>query len=302
MISKNFDTLKTWMKKLITSLSIQSTKKKTQRKRQADTSGRYSHMVGLSIVQFAQSPHIVLPMTTNMTKQEINSYINMIQPTGGEANIGRALNFVRSNILSKINLSKRGEKTRNIVVLISTDKSIDEAKDAAIRLKNDGALLIKLKIGQSNQRLISRSTGSLGTEFRFENFDQLEPKRHQIKSTICKASIRKRALRPRRFNTRSRYLKARRGPIGPKGDRGLPGLPGQQGIPGECCSNCREVFNSLLLEQNFVDNKKQHKKSNGKEDCVPVLTENQVIGIVKKYFDEILNEKLDAILKQKLDK
>ena len=57
---------------------------------------------------------------------------------GGEANIGRALNFVRSNILSEINLSKRNVKTRNIVVLISTDKSIDEAKDTAIRLKNDG--------------------------------------------------------------------------------------------------------------------------------------------------------------------
>merc|ERR1719354_585875 len=216
MISKNFDTLKTWMKKLITSLSIQSTQRKVSRKRQADTSGRYSHGVGLSIVQFAQSPHIVLPMTTSMTKQEINSYINMIQPTGGEANIGRALNFVRNNILSKINISNNGVKNRNIVVLISTDKSIDEVKDAAIRLKNDGALLINLKIGPSNQRLISRSTGSLGTEFRFENFDQLEPKRHQIKTTICKASIKKRAIRPRRFNQRSRYLKARRGPIGPK--------------------------------------------------------------------------------------
>ena len=45
---------------------------------------------------------------------------------------------MRSNILSEINLSKRNVKTRNIVVLISTDKYIDEAKDAAIRLKNDG--------------------------------------------------------------------------------------------------------------------------------------------------------------------
>ena len=56
--------------------------RKLSRKRQADTSRRYSHGVGLSIVQFAQSPHIVLPMTTSMTKQETNSYINMIQPTG----------------------------------------------------------------------------------------------------------------------------------------------------------------------------------------------------------------------------
>ena len=59
---------------------------------------------------------------------------------GGEANMGRALNFVRSNILSEINLSNRITKNRNIVVLISTDKSIDEAKDAAIKLKNDGLL------------------------------------------------------------------------------------------------------------------------------------------------------------------
>ena len=44
---------------------------------------------------------------------------------------------MRSNILSKIN---RVEKTRNIVVLISTDKSIEEAKDAALRLKSDGLL------------------------------------------------------------------------------------------------------------------------------------------------------------------
>merc|ERR1719354_176620 len=209
----------------------------------------------------------------------------MIQPTGGEANIGRALNFVRSNILSKVNLSKRDEKNRNIVVLISTDKSIEEVKDAELRLKNDGALIIKLKIGPSNQRLISRSAGSLGTEFRLDNFDQLEPKRHQIKSSICKASIRKRAIRPRRFNTRSRYLRARRGPVGPKGERGLPGLPGKQGIPGENCSNCREVFTSLLLEQNFAANKKQQEKLNEIGNCVPVLTENQVIQIVKKYFD-----------------
>jgi len=110
------------------------------------------------------------------------------------------------------------------------------------------------------------------------------------------------ALRPRIFNTRNRYLRARRGPIGPKGDRGLPGLPGKQGIPGESCSNCREVFNSLLLEQNFVANKKQQKKSGDKGDCFPGLTENQVIEIVKKYFDEILSEKLDAILKKKLGK
>ena len=46
-------------------------------------------------------------------------------------------------------------------------------------------------MGPGNQRLISRSTGSLSTEFRFENFDQLEPKRHQIKSTICSAAGRK---------------------------------------------------------------------------------------------------------------
>ena len=45
---------------------------------------------------------------------------------------------MRSNILSKIKMSDRVEKNRNIVVLISTDKSIDEAKDAAIKLKNDG--------------------------------------------------------------------------------------------------------------------------------------------------------------------
>jgi len=228
----------------------------------------------------------------------------MIQPTGGEANIGRALNFVRSKILSKINLSKRIPKNRNIVVLISTDKSINEAKDAAIRLKNDGALIINLKMGPGNQRLISRSTGSLSTEFRFENFDQLEPKRHQIKSTICSAAGRKKrgTLRPRRLNARSRYLRARRGPIGPKGDRGLPGLPGKQGIPGENCSNCREVFTSLLLEQNFAANKKQQEKLNEIGNCVPVLTENQVIEIVKKYFDETLSVKLDEILKQKLGK
>merc|ERR1719376_1571688 len=226
----------------------------------------------------------------------------MIQPTGGEANIRRALNFVRSNILSEINLSNGGVKTRNIVVLISTDKSIDEAKDAAIRLRNDGVLIIKLKIGPSNQRLISRSTGSRGYEFRFENFDQLESKRYQIKTTICSAASKRRRanLRPRRFNTRNRYLRTRRGPIGPKGDRGLPGLPGKQGIPGESCSNCREVFNSLLLEQTFVTNKKQ--QSGDKGNCVPGLTENQVIEIVKNYFDEILSEKLDAIIKQKIGK
>ena len=62
---------------------------------------------------------------------------NKIINVGGQANIGRALNFVGSNILSKVN---RVEKNRNIVVLISTDKSIDEAKDAAIKLKNDGLL------------------------------------------------------------------------------------------------------------------------------------------------------------------
>ena len=38
------------------------------------------------------------------------------------------------------------------------------------------------------------------------------------------------------------------------------GLPGKQGIPGENCSNCREVFTSLLLEQNFAANKKQQEK------------------------------------------
>ena len=37
-------------------------------------------------------------------------------------------------------MSNRVEKNRNIVVLISTDKSIDEAKDAELRLKNDGML------------------------------------------------------------------------------------------------------------------------------------------------------------------
>ena len=45
---------------------------------------------------------------------------------------------MRSNILSEINLSNRITKNRNIVVLISTDKSIDEVKDAALRMKIDG--------------------------------------------------------------------------------------------------------------------------------------------------------------------
>ena len=67
------------------------------------------------------------------------------------------------------------------------------------------------------------------------------------------------------------------------------GLPGKQGIPGQSCSNCREIFNSLLLEQNFVNNKKQQEKSVSYYNPFSVKISNNK-SIENKLYSPVLNE------------
>jgi len=291
---EKFEKLQTWIKRLINSLSNPSIERavptlKRQAHRKVQILPKQGYGFGLSIIQFSENPIVILPMTTMLTKLQINQHVDQLRPTGGPTNTGRALEFVRNSILNSNTTGS--SRTRSIIVLVSSGQSHDNAYLPALKLKRKGALLVELKVHES-ARLRSRSVASKplsAFEYKVDSFDDLESKRHKIRATICSASKRRllptcvnckgsrtRTRKPnltRNLNTRvsqiqSKNIASRR--IRQKGERGLPGKKGDRGEKGEVgprgpagsgCEDCRSVFQEMFEEYSSSQQSTRSRRS-----------------------------------------
>lgn len=97
--------------------------------------------IRIGVVQYGDSPHADMYLNSYKTKELVLNAISRLQQrTGRERNLGQALQFVGSNVLTAGRGSRKQEGVPQFLVVVSTGPSTDNINPAASSLKRSRVL------------------------------------------------------------------------------------------------------------------------------------------------------------------
>uniref|UniRef100_A0A3P8Y0D4 VWFA domain-containing protein n=1 Tax=Esox lucius TaxID=8010 RepID=A0A3P8Y0D4_ESOLU len=107
----------------------------------------------VSVVQFSRTPEAHFLLNTYADKQNVMSFIQSIQHTGGgPRNTGEALRYVKDNVFIASSGSRRQEGVPQILILLTGGRSQDDVAFPAAALKKD--IIVPFSIGTRNADIL----------------------------------------------------------------------------------------------------------------------------------------------------
>ncbi|KAI5615278.1 hypothetical protein C0J50_10878, partial [Silurus asotus] len=115
--------------------------------------------IRVSVVQYGDNPHVDMHLDSHKTKEEVlNAITNIRQQGGKKRNLGRAIDFVRLNVLDSTRGSRRQEGVPQFLIAISGGKATDNVAASVNTLKELGIVTFSIgtrDTGLQELRLIS---------------------------------------------------------------------------------------------------------------------------------------------------
>ncbi|XP_052421947.1 collagen alpha-3(VI) chain isoform X23 [Carassius gibelio] len=112
-------------------------------KRFIDTMPIGSDQVQVGVAMFSTTPRMEINLNSFSTKESLTSALAKIKPRpSNEVNIGAALDFVRTNMLTAESGSRIKDQVPQLVLLLTSKKSKDSVQQPADALRNMGVLTL----------------------------------------------------------------------------------------------------------------------------------------------------------------
>uniref|UniRef100_H2T3W1 Collagen, type VI, alpha 3 n=1 Tax=Takifugu rubripes TaxID=31033 RepID=H2T3W1_TAKRU len=109
--------------------------------------------IRIGVVQYGDSPHVDMYLNTYTTKEGVLDAISRLQQRRGrQRNLGQALQFVGSNVLTTARGSRKPEGVPQFLVVVSSGPSTDDINRAATSLKRSRVLPFSIGTRDVNQK------------------------------------------------------------------------------------------------------------------------------------------------------
>ncbi|XP_063736075.1 collagen alpha-6(VI) chain-like [Eleginops maclovinus] len=144
-----------------------------------DISEKWIH-VGLA--QFSNEPKDEFNLNNYFKKEDLTKHIQGLNYTGGDTNIGRALDHIME-YFQEFRGSRSG--VPKTMVLISDGESHDEVEDAADRLRDMNITLLAIGVGDVHELQLLQITGTPERLFSVHNFNELANIKQGVVDVIC---------------------------------------------------------------------------------------------------------------------
>lgn len=122
-VGRDFPIIQDFMSKIVEILSVGKNK------------------IRIGVVQYSDNPRADMHLNTHTTKEAVLSAIRGLQQLRGrQRNMGQALGFLNTNVLTEARGSRRREGVPQFVIAVSSGPSTDDIKRAASSLKQSRVL------------------------------------------------------------------------------------------------------------------------------------------------------------------
>lgn len=102
--------------------------------------------IRVSVVQYGDTPHVDMFLNSHKTKEGVLNAINELRQHGGRnRNLGRAIDFIRLNVLDSVRGSRKQEGVPQFLIVISGGKASDNFITSVNALKGLG--IVPFSIG-----------------------------------------------------------------------------------------------------------------------------------------------------------
>lgn len=141
--------------------------------------------IQVSVVQYGDTPHVDFYLSSHKTKEGVLNAIKEIRQRGGrKRNLGRAIDFVRLNVLDSARGSRKQEGVPQFLIVISGGKATDNVGISVNTLKELG--VVPFSIGTRDTGLQELQVVSYVPEFTYvvEDLPGLHMVKDQITTTL----------------------------------------------------------------------------------------------------------------------
>lgn len=122
-VGREFPIIQEFIRKIVESLNVAENK------------------IRIGVVQYGDSPHADMYLNTYTTKEGVLNAISRLQQRRGrQRNLGQALQFVESDVLTSTHGSRKQEGVPQFLIVVSSGPSTDDIKVAASSLKRSRVL------------------------------------------------------------------------------------------------------------------------------------------------------------------
>ncbi|XP_061143466.1 uncharacterized protein col6a3 isoform X2 [Syngnathus typhle] len=106
----------------------------------------------VSVVQFAEKPNVNFYLNSHKNESDVMNAIDNLRHGGGgrRLNVGAALQFVRHSVFTSSSGSRRLEGVPQILILLTTVPSADDARSPALALKDHEIMSVGIGVGDSD--------------------------------------------------------------------------------------------------------------------------------------------------------
>nr|XP_061799535.1 collagen alpha-3(VI) chain [Nerophis lumbriciformis] len=106
----------------------------------------------VSVIQFADKPHVNFYLNSHKTKSEVMNAIGNLRHGGGgkRLNVGAAMQFVRHSVFTSSSGSRRLEGVPQILIFLATKPSTDDVSSPARALKDHDIVSLGVGVGDAD--------------------------------------------------------------------------------------------------------------------------------------------------------
>ncbi|XP_026172742.1 collagen alpha-6(VI) chain-like isoform X2 [Mastacembelus armatus] len=165
----NFQEVRRFLRTIITGLDIGSDK------------------VRIGLAQYSDEPYQEFLLKDHLDKQSLLTQVDTFPYRTGGTQTGKAINFLVDTYFTEEAGSRANQRVPQIAVVITDGESIDDVKDAAQRLRQQGVMVFGIGVGEANLEELEYIANRPPKRFLFtiDSYQALQRLTEGLLQTVC---------------------------------------------------------------------------------------------------------------------
>ncbi|XP_078260319.1 collagen alpha-3(VI) chain-like isoform X2 [Rhinoraja longicauda] len=135
----------------------------------------------VAVVQYCEKARVGFPLNAYSDEGDVLAAVRGLRPAGGSTvNTGAAMRYVLENVFTTAAGSRRADDTPQILVLLTSAKSMDDVKEAAGRLKGVPIVTFVVGVAHADRQELQEIVYSPNLLFEVQDFKSLPEIQDQL--------------------------------------------------------------------------------------------------------------------------
>jgi len=146
-----------------------------------------SGKVRVGLAQYSDEPHQEFLLNEHMDKKSLLDAVERIPYRMGGTHTGKAMDFIRDHYFTKEAGSRASERVPQVAVVLTDGESFDEVEGPARRLRQHGAVVFGIGVGEYNQQQLKDIANHPPERFlnTIGSFQTLQSLTDSLLKTVC---------------------------------------------------------------------------------------------------------------------